>query len=184
MGTGLEYEGEAARKRFVVYWLRPAIAALAFGVFTFFVVSVPGEKEKIKLRDEASQLRQVNEASQRKLRELLPLANAARAQDLTQVHLGIPSDTGPWGRVLFDDGSGRGVVIVKGLDIPDRRAFCWWFDSQGVRQPLAAIDLTDGAGHASIQLGPERQGSFLITLEALEGEPSSDREPVLEAAVY
>ena len=44
MDTGLEYEGEVARKRFVVYWLRPAVAALAFGLFTFLVVSIPSEK--------------------------------------------------------------------------------------------------------------------------------------------
>ena len=68
MDTGLEYEGEAARKRFIVYWLRPAIAALGFGAFTFLVISIPSEKEKIQLRGQVQQLRSENEQLHSRLR--------------------------------------------------------------------------------------------------------------------
>ena len=79
MDTGLKYEGEAARKRFVVYWLRPALAALGFGLFTFLVIAVPSEKEKIELRGEVHRLRAENEDAQKRLREMLPFANLGRA---------------------------------------------------------------------------------------------------------
>ena len=181
--TGLEYEGEAARQRFIVYWLRPGIAALAFGMLTFFVVSVPSEKEKIKLRENVQQLRQESDAAQRKLREILPLANAARAARLTHVPLGVADGSGPWGRVLFDAADGDGVAFVEGLVAEGKRAFAWWQDPEGQRRPLAAIDLTDGAGHASIRLGPERTGTFLITIEEPEGDPSPDSDVVLQAAL-
>ena len=184
MDTGLEYEGEAARKRFVIYWLRPAIAALGFGLFTFLVVSVPGEKEKIELRTDLQRLRTENEQLQGQVRRLLPFANAGRAVGFTGAFLGKPGDAGGWGRVLYDDGSGRGVVFVKNLDADGQRAFCWWLDLDGNRHPLAAIELTDGSGEASIQLRQDRSGSFLITLEPLEGEPSGQSPPVLEAAIY
>ena len=184
MDTGLKYEGEAARQRFIVYWLRPGIAALAFGMLTFFVVSVPSEKEKMKLREDVQLLRQENDAAQRKLREMLPLANAARTERLTYVPLGVQGEGLPWGRVLFDHGDGSGVVIVNDLVAEGMRGFSWWQDSQGRRQPLAAIDLADGAGYASIRLGPDRTGSFLITLEESEGDPSPDSEVVLEARLY
>lgn len=184
MDTGLEFEGEAARKRFVVYWLRPAIAALGFGLFTFLVVSVPGEKEKIQLRGDLQQLRAENEQLQEQVRELLPFANAGRAPDFIGRFLGKPGDAGGWGRVLYDNRSGRGVVVVKDLDADGQRAFCWWLDLDGNRYPLAAIELTDGSGEASIQLRQGRMGSFLITLESLEGEPSWQSPPVLEAVVY
>jgi len=182
--TGLEYEGEEARKRFIVYWLRPGIAALAFGMLTFFVVSVPSEKEKIKLREEVQQLRRENDVSQRKLREMLPLVKAARTERLTHVPLGVSDGEGPWGRVLFDDADGSGVVFLEGLVVDGKRAFSWWLDARGERHPLAAIELTDGSGHASIQLGAERTGSFLITLEKPEGDPSPDSDVVLEATLY
>jgi hypothetical protein len=184
MDTGLEYEGEAARKRFIVYWLRPGIAALAFGMLTFFVVSVPSEKEKMKLREEVQILRQENDRSQARLREMLPLANAARTARLTTVPLGVADGSGPWGRVLFDDKDGAGVVVVEGLVGEGRRGFVWWVDQRGERHALAAIDLTDGAGHASFRLGPDRTGSFLITLEEPEGDPSPDSAVVLEARLY
>ena len=182
--TGLEYEGEAARQRFIVYWLRPGIAALAFGMLTFFVVSIPSEKEKMKLREEVQRLGQENDAGQRKLRELLPLANAARTERLTTVPLGIADGSGPWGRVLFDDVDGNGVVFVEGLAVEGKRAFAWWMDLGEGRHPLAAIDLADGAGHASIRVGAARTGAFLITLEELEGDPSPDSDVVLEATLY
>ena len=184
MDTGLDYEGEAARKRFVVYWLRPAIAALGFGLFTFVVVSIPAEKEKIQLRSDLQRLNTENEQLQERLRELLPFANVGRAAGFTAAFLGKPGDAGGWGRVLYDDASGRGVVFVKDLDAAGRRAFCWWLDLDGNRHPLAAIDLTDGSGHASIQLRQDRTGSFLITLESPEGEPSQRSSPILEAAIY
>ena len=183
MDTGLEYEGEASRKRFVVYWLRPAVAALAFGLFTFLVVSIPSEKEKMQLRADVQRLGAENEILQAQLRELVSFANVGRSAGLTFTMLGRPGDTGGWGRVLYDDGTGRGVVFVKDLDAKDRRAFCWWLDIDGNRHPLAAIDLTDGSGEASIQLRRDRTGSFLITLEPLEGEPSGQGPPVLEATI-
>jgi len=184
MDTGLEYEGEAARKRFGVYWLRPALAALGFGLFTFLVISVPAEKERIELRSNLQQLRDENGKLQQQVRDLLPFARFGRAAESTQVSLGKPGDAGGWGRVLYDGSSGRGVVFVKNLEADGQRAFCWWFDVDRKRHPLAAIELTDGSGQASIQLGPDRTGSFFITLESLAGEPSEESEPVLEAAVY
>ena len=183
MDTGLEFEGQAARKRFVVYWLRPAIAAIGFGLFTFVVVSVPGEKEKIQLRSDSQRLRGENEQLQAQVRELLPFANVSRAAGSNAAFLGEPGDPGGWGRVLYDDHNGRGIVFVKDLDADGQRAFCWWLDRDGKRHPLAAIELTDGSGEASIQLRQDRTGSFLITLELLEGEPSEHGTPVLEAAI-
>lgn len=184
MDTGLEFEGEAARKRFVVYWLRPGLAALGFGLFTFLVISVPAEKEKIGLRSDAQQLRSENQRLQQQLREMVPFAKVGRSPGLTTVQLGEAGDSAAWGRVLYDDATGSGVVFVKNLDAEGRRAFCWWFDLERKRHPLAAIDLREGSGEASIQLGKERSGSFLITLEALEGDPSVDSVPVLEAALF
>ncbi len=184
MDTGLKYEGEAARKRFTVYWLRPAIAALAFGAFTFFVVSVPAEKEKIQLRADVQRLQAENEKLQGKLRDMVPFANAGRAPGLYTTPLGTPgSDTG-WGRVLYDDATGRGVVYVTGLKQTDKLAFCWWQDAEGTRHPLAMIDLIGGSGEASIQLRPERTGTFVITLESPGVEPSVDSPAVFEAAIY
>ena len=183
MNTGLEYEGEAARKRFVIYWLRPAIAALGFGLFTFLVVSMPAEKEKMQLRTDVQRLGAENETLQKRLRELVPFANIGRSAGLEVTILGKPGDAGGWGRVLYDDATGRGVVFVKSLDAEGQRAFCWWHDREGNRHPLAAIDLEEGSGEASIQLRQDRRGSFLITLESLEGEPSGQGPPVLEAAI-
>ena len=184
MDTGLEYEGEAARRRFVVYWLRPALAALGFGLFTFLVIAVPGEKEKIELRGEVQRLRGENDGLHERLRDMLPFAKVGQAAGLTTVPLGTAGDVNGWGRVLFDDSTGRGVIVVSGLDAEGQRAFCWWMDLERKRDPLAAIDLEHGAGHATIQLGPERTGSFLVTLEPLTGEPSGDGPVILEAAVY
>jgi len=183
MNTGLEYEGESARKRFVVYWLRPAIAALGFGLFTFLVISVPAEKEKIQLRTDLQRLGAENEALQNRLRDLVPFANVGRSAGLNVMILGQPGEAAGWGRVLYDDSTGRGVVFVKDLDAEGQRAFCWWLDQEGNRHPLAAIDLDEGSGEASIQLRQDRTGSFLITLEPLEGEPSGQGPPVLEAAL-
>lgn len=184
MDTGLEYEGEAARKRFIVYWLRPAVAALAFGLFTFMVVSIPSEKEKIQLRGEVQRLRQEAQSHQAQLREMLPLANASRAERLTTVLLGTPGDAGGWGHVLYDASSKSGVVVVHGLAAEGQRGFCWWLDLDRKRHPLAAIDLTDGSGYASIRVPDVETGSFVITLESPEGEPSESSAVVLEQAVY
>ena len=183
MNTGLEYEGEAARKRFVVYWLRPAIAALGFGLFTFLVVSMPAEKEKIQLRTDVQRLGAENETLQKRLRELVPFANVGRSAGLDVAILGKPGENAGWGRVLYDDTTGRGVVFVKDLDAGGQRAFCWWLDLEGNRHPLAAIDLDQGSGEAPIQLRQGRTGSFLVTLESLEGDPDEDSRPILEAAI-
>ena len=183
MNTGLEYEGEAARKRFVVYWLRPAIAALGFGMFTFLVVSMPAEKEKIELRTDVQRLGAEKETLQKRLRRLVPFASIGRSADLNITNLGKPGEAAAWGRVLYDDSTGRGVAFVKNLDAEGQRAFCWWLDREGNRHPLAAIDLDEGSGEASIQLRQDRTGSFLITLESLKGEPSEASQPILEAAI-
>jgi len=182
METGLKYEGEDARKRFIVYWLRPALAALGFGLFTFLVVSMPAEKEKIQLRGEVQQLRSANRHLEGQLREMLPFATAGQAVGLTVATLGAPGNAPGWGRVLYDREVGRGVVFVENLAAEGQRGFCWWVDPDGNRFPLAAIDLIDGAGQAAIQLGPGRRGSFVVTLESLEGDPSDTSPPVLEAA--
>ena len=70
------------------------------------------------------------------------------------------------------------VLKAEGL-----RAFCWWLDLDQQRTPLAAIPLENGSGQAVIQLGPGREGSFLVTLEPLEGEPGPASPVVLEAVV-
>ena len=183
MNTGLEFEGESARRRFVVYWLRPGIAALGFGLFTFLVVSVPAEKEKIQLRSEVQRLGAENETLQTRLRELVPFSNVGRSGDFRFTTLGVPGDAAGWGRVLYDEAGGRGIVFVEGLVADGQRAFCWWLDREGNRHPLAAIDLDAGSGEASIQLRQDRAGSFLITLEPLEGEPGDSSPPILEAAI-
>jgi hypothetical protein len=183
MDTGLKYEGEQARQRFIVYWLRPAIAALGFGMFTFLVVSMPAEKEKIQLRGEVQQLRSENEHLEGRLRYMLPFANAGQTTELTVATLGVPGDDAAWGRVLYDQEVGRGVIFVKNLVAEGQRGFGWWIDPDGKRFPLAAIDLIDGAGQASIQLGQGRLGSFVVTLESLEGDPSDSSPPILEAAI-
>ncbi|NIM01969.1 MAG: hypothetical protein GTO33_14115 [Acidobacteria bacterium] len=184
MDTGLRYEGEAARQRFIVLWLRPAIAALAFGLFTFFVVSVPAEKEKIQLRADVQRLTAENETLQGKLRDMLPFANAGRSPGLYTAQLGTPGDDGGWGRVLYDEASGRGVVYVAGLTTTDELAFCWWQDAEGTRHPLAMIELIDGSGEASIQLRQEREGAVLVTLGSPGAEPDPEATPIFEAAIY
>ena len=184
MDTGLKYEGEEARKRFIVYWLRPAIAALGFGVFTFVVVAVPGEKEKIGLRGELQHMRSENDGLEQRLRDMVPYSRLMRSSGLTTVPLGSTGNDSAWGRVLYDDHSGSGMVVVEGLRAEGQRAFCWWLDLEQARTPLAAISLESGAGHAMIQLGPGREGSFLVTLEPLEGEPGPDGPVVLEAEAY
>ncbi len=183
MNTGLEYEGEAVRKRFVVYWLRPAIAALGFGLFTFLVTAVPGEKEKIELRSEIQRLRAERETLDRTMSDLRPRVTVTGAPGLTVVNLGNPGDPQGWGRVLYDDGNGHGAAMVHNIDAEGQRVFYWWRNLDGTRRPLAALDLERGSGHALIRFGDERTGSFLVTLESLEGEPSQESQPILEAAI-
>jgi len=183
MDTGLEYEGEAARKRFVVYWLRPGIAALAFGLFTFVVVSVPGEKEKIKLRGEIQRLQSEREALDRTMSDWMPRVTVSGAPELTVVNLGTAGDPQGWGRVLYDNSNGHGAAMVRNIDVEGQRVFYWWRSPDGTRRPLAALDLEHGSGNALIRLGAERVGSFLVTLESLEGDPSEDSQPILEAAI-
>ena len=184
MDTGLEYEGEAARKRFVVYWLRPGIAALAFGAFTFLVVSVPAEKEKIELRGEVQRLRAENSGLQSQLRGYVPFERAARAA--RPVAVALEAADGPArGRVLFDDDGGAGVVWVENLRAQGQRAFCWWVDADGDRTPLAAVPLDgSGYGHAQLKVPDARDaGGLEITLEALTGEPAGDGPAVLSASL-
>lgn len=184
MDTGLKYEGEAARKRFIIYWLRPAVAALAFGLFTFAVVSVPGEKEKIKLRGEIQRLQAEKEKLDRMVWAWKPRIGVVGVPALTVVNLGNPGDPQGWGRVLYDDSNGHGAAMVHNIEAEGQRVFYWWRSLDGTRRPLAALDLERGSGHALIRFGDERTGSFLVTLESLEGEPSEDSRPILEAAIH
>ncbi len=127
-------------------------------------------------------MRQEGAAHQAKLREMLPLANASRAASLTVTALGSPGDAAGWGRVLVD-AEGSGVVVVHGIEADGKRAFCWRLGPDGKRDPLAAIDLADGSGFSSIRVSPRRTGSFLITLEEPDGEPSENSPAVIEEAV-
>lgn len=167
--TGLKYEGEAARQRFIVYWLRPAVAALAIGVFTFFVVSIPGEKEKIKLRSERQSILAKQQETQRQLEFAEPLARIASVESLA-VRDGR-AEGGAWGRLLISQESGRGMLLVQRLVVADdERAFCW-HNVDGERRPLAAIDLEKGSGRAELRLG-ELTGTLELTAEKKEGEPT------------
>jgi hypothetical protein len=167
--TGLEFEGEAARQRFIVYWLRPAVAALFFGLFTFFVVSIPGENEKIKLRSERQSLLSANEETRRQLDFAEPLARMASVDSLA-LRDGGTAD-GAWARLLFSETSGRGMLLVQRIEASDdERAFCW-HNVDGERRPLAAIDLQKGAGRAEIRLGG-LSGTLEIGVEKKEGEPT------------
>lgn len=172
--TGLEYEGEAARQRFIVYWVRPAIAALFVGVFTFFVVSVPGEKEKIKLRGERQAASQQIEQLQRQVDFAEPLARMASVESLVMRDAGTAD--GPWARLLFSQQSGRAILLVTRLQAEEGDRGFVWLRRDGERQLLSAIDLQKGAGRAEFQLG-SLGGSLELTagVEAAMDEPADEK---------